>query len=101
MNTDFKTAYATAPYCHGGSIAYMPISPSAHLCFICGFSQLCSGERELRAVKNVTVRRSIVAKHKSAMHREAEPGLQVSPQAGLPKEKLLGKLLPPHKPVTH
>ena len=44
-------------------------------------------ERELRAVKHVTVGRSIVSEHRSSMHREAEPRLQVSSQTGFSKNK--------------
>ena len=58
-------------------------------------------ERELRAVKHIAVRRSIVSEHESAMHRQAEPGLQVSSQAGFSKEKLLGKRFSPYKTITH
>ena len=59
------------------------------------------GERKLRTVKHVAVGRSIVAKHKSAMHGETKPGLQIPSQAGLSEEKVLSKFLSPYQAVPH
>ena len=58
-------------------------------------------ERKLGPVKYIAIRQTIVAKHRSAMHGQAKPGLKIPSQAGFSKEKLLSKFLPPYQLVTH
>ena len=51
------------------------------------------GERKLRAMEHIPIGRSIVSEHRSTMHCEAEPRLEISSQAWLSEQKSLSEAL--------